>query len=62
VPLDVEVVEPTGASIQIYARLGQTQFCVVTSERHEVGPGDRVTAQLPPERLHLFDAETGLRL
>jgi multiple sugar transport system ATP-binding protein len=62
VPLEVEVVEPTGANIQIYARLGQSLFCAVTSERHEVRPGDVMTAQFPPPRLHLFDAATGGRL
>jgi len=62
VPLEVEVVEPTGANIQIYAYLGQTQFCVVTSERHEVRPGDIMTAHFPLEHIHLFDAATGRRL
>ena len=62
VPLKVEVVEPTGANIQVYAHLGRTQFCVVTSERHEMRPGDLLTAYFPPEHIHLFDAATGRRL
>jgi multiple sugar transport system ATP-binding protein len=62
VPLEVEVVEPTGANIQIYTRLGDTQFCVVTSERHEVRPGDVMHARFPTDRVHLFDAATGRRL
>jgi multiple sugar transport system ATP-binding protein len=62
VPLEVEVVEPTGASIQIYARLGGTQFCAMTSERQEFRPGDVMTARFPPARIHLFDAATGQRL
>jgi multiple sugar transport system ATP-binding protein len=62
VPLEVEVVEPTGANIQIYARLGRSLFCAVTSERHEVRSGDVIAAGFPPARLHLFDPASGRRL
>jgi multiple sugar transport system ATP-binding protein len=62
VPLTVEVVEPTGASIQVYARLGESLFCIVFSERRDLHPGDVIHAQFPPDRIHLFDPDTGRRL
>jgi multiple sugar transport system ATP-binding protein len=62
VPLTVEVVEPTGASIQVYARLGDSLFCIVFSERRDLHPGDVIHAQFPPDRIHLFDPDTGRRL
>jgi multiple sugar transport system ATP-binding protein len=61
VPLTVEVVEPTGASIQVYARLGESLFCIVFSERRELRPGDEIHARFPPDRIHLFDPDTGRR-
>jgi multiple sugar transport system ATP-binding protein len=62
VPAEVTVVEPTGAEIQVFAKLGEEQITAVFHERHRFQPGE--TIRLAPERdqVHLFDAETGQRL
>jgi multiple sugar transport system ATP-binding protein len=62
VPADVTVIEPTGAEIQVFAKIGDQQITAVFRERHRFEPG--ATVRLAPERdqVHLFDAETGKRL
>ena len=62
VPLTVEVVEPTGANIQVFANLGGAHFCAIFTERHLFRPGDALQLRFPAEKIHLFDAESGLRL
>jgi multiple sugar transport system ATP-binding protein len=61
-PAEVTVIEPTGAEIQAFAKIGDQQITAVFRERHRFAPGE--TIRLAPERdkVHLFDAETGKRL
>jgi multiple sugar transport system ATP-binding protein len=59
----VEVIEPTGAEIQIFANIGNQQISAVVRERIRANPGD--VMRLKPEfgKIHLFeDNPAGRRL
>jgi len=58
----IQVVEPTGAEIQVAARLGGQEIIAVFRERHRFNPGDQVRLKPDPRLVHLFDATTGKRL
>jgi multiple sugar transport system ATP-binding protein len=60
--VEVVVVEPTGAEVQIFARLDGQQITAVLRERLMLKPGS--TVHLAPDRdfVHLFDAQSGKRL
>ena len=62
VPFEVEVVEPTGANIQVYAKIGSAHFCAIFTDRHDFKPGDRVYMAFPEGKIHLFDADSGMRI
>jgi multiple sugar transport system ATP-binding protein len=58
-PARVNVVEPTGPEIHIYADLGGQEICAITSERLSLSRDE--TVQLAPrlDKVHIFDAESG---
>jgi multiple sugar transport system ATP-binding protein len=58
----VNVTEPTGPELHIYADLGGEEVCAITNERVTLARGDAI--QLAPEldRVHLFDAESGVAI
>jgi multiple sugar transport system ATP-binding protein len=58
----IQVVEPTGAEIQIVAQMGDTDIIAAFRERHPFKPGDKIRLKADPRVVHLFDAETGQRL
>ncbi len=62
VPLVIDVVEPTGANVQLYSRLGTAQICAISTERRAFRPGERINLTFEPDRIHLFDATSGNRL
>ena len=62
VALTVEVVEPTGANIQVFANMGGAHFCAIFTERHLFQPGETLQLCFPEDKIHLFDAETGKRI
>ena len=57
----VEVIEPTGPNIQIFADVAGTRICALTTERRTFTPGQAIRLHCPEESVHLFDASTGLR-
>jgi multiple sugar transport system ATP-binding protein len=59
IPARVSVVEPTGPELHIYCEVGSTEFCAISRERLEFAPGAEVRLAPIPERVHLFDQETG---
>ena len=61
-PAVVEVVEPTGVNIQVYATMAQTPVCAIFTERHVLRPGAPIRLAVTPDKIHLFDAESGKRL
>jgi multiple sugar transport system ATP-binding protein len=58
----IQVVEPTGAEIQVAAKLGPDEVIAVFRERHRLHPGDRIRLKPDPRLVHLFDQATGKRL
>src|SRR5215475_11030912 len=58
----IQVVEPTGAEIQVAARLGGADIIAVFRERHRFNPGERIRLKPDPQFVHLFDHATGKRL
>jgi multiple sugar transport system ATP-binding protein len=59
---EVEVVEPTGATTYVFTRIAGSPVTAVFSDRRPLAPGTRIGLSPEPDRIHLFDAETGLRL
>ena len=60
VPVEVVVVEPTGADTQIFCKLAGTDVTAVVRERHAFRPGEAV--RLRPQLTYLFDPSSGARL
>jgi multiple sugar transport system ATP-binding protein len=59
---EIQLVEPTGAEIQVVAKLGDADIIAVFRERHPFKPGDKIRLRPDPKLAHLFDADTGERL
>jgi multiple sugar transport system ATP-binding protein len=59
-PVEVVIVEPTGADTQIYCKLAGTAVTAVVRERHTFHPGEAV--RLKPQLTYLFDPSSGARL
>jgi multiple sugar transport system ATP-binding protein len=59
---EVSVVEPTGSETQVFAKLGGQQIVGVFRERISARPGDNLALSPNLDAVHLFDAESGLRL
>jgi len=58
----VEVVEPTGADTQVYARAGTTKITCVFPDRHRFEVGELIHLTPDPGRAHLFDEVSGCSL
>ena len=62
-PVEIVVVEPTGAELQIIGRTpGGENIVVNFRERHSFEPGETVRLAAEPGLIHLFNGETGQRL
>jgi multiple sugar transport system ATP-binding protein len=59
---EVSVVEPTGSETQVFAKPGGQQIVGVFRERIAARPGDNLPLSPNLDAVHLFDAESGLRL
>jgi multiple sugar transport system ATP-binding protein len=59
---EVQVVEPTGAELQVVAKMGGQDIIAVFRERHQFKPGDKIRLKPDPRVVHLFDDTTGQRL
>ncbi|MDO5603631.1 MAG: sn-glycerol-3-phosphate ABC transporter ATP-binding protein UgpC [Paracoccus sp. (in: a-proteobacteria)] len=62
IPLKVEVTEPTGAETHVVGSLGGSEITAVFRERVSAPPGGTLMIGVDPGAVHLFDAETGIRL
>lgn len=58
----VVVVEPTGSETHVVFRVDSAEMTAVFRERHAFKPGESVQLTVDPQDVHLFDAETTLRL
>jgi multiple sugar transport system ATP-binding protein len=60
--VEVVVVEPTGAEVQVFARLDGQDLTAVLRERLLFKPGETVKLAPDPNLVHVFDAGTGKRV
>jgi multiple sugar transport system ATP-binding protein len=60
--VEVVVVEPTGAEVQVFARLDGQDLTAVLRERLLFKPGELVKLAPDRELVHVFDAGTGKRV
>lgn len=58
-PAVVNVTEPTGPEIHIYASFAGSEVCAITKDRQDHAAGSRIELAPQLDRVHLFDAETG---
>ena len=61
-PVEVVVVEPTGADTQLYCRFNGQEVTAMVRDRADCRPGDRIHLVPDLARAHLFDAASGVRL
>jgi multiple sugar transport system ATP-binding protein len=59
---EVQVIEPTGAEIQVVAKMGGADIIAVFRERHRFKPGEKIRLKPELDLVHLFDGPTGKRL
>ena len=62
IPMQVKVVEPTGAETMVFLRFEGQDVTAVFRERHSFTPGDTIHLKPDPDHIHIFDADTGQRL
>ncbi|RYH07562.1 ABC transporter ATP-binding protein [Tropicimonas sp. IMCC6043] len=62
VPASVKVVEPTGANVEVFFELAGQDICAVFNERYPLSPGDQAALSWSPDKIHLFDRESGNRV
>ncbi|SCY79643.1 ABC transporter ATP-binding protein [Microvirga guangxiensis] len=60
--LVVDVIEPTGSESHIYGRVDDSEVRAVFRERISAAPGEALQLSVDPDKVHLFDASTGMRL
>ncbi|MFC6487051.1 ABC transporter ATP-binding protein [Nitratireductor sp. GCM10026969] len=58
----VQLVEPTGADVQVNFAVGGNTVTAVFHERLDLEEGSEVALGVPMEKLHIFDAETQQKL
>ena len=61
-PVEVVVVEPTGADTQLYCRFNGRDVTATIKDRTDCRPGDRIHLAPDLARAHVFDAASGQRL
>ena len=62
VPLNVQTLEMLGADNLAHGRFGEQKVIVRLAHQHRPVAGSTLWLHLPPEHLHFFDGETGIRL
>jgi len=61
-PMQVKVVEPTGAETMVFLTFEGQDVTAVFRERHSFAPGETIHLKPDAEHIHIFDADTGMRL
>ncbi len=61
-PMQVKVVEPTGAETMVFLRFEDQDVTAVFRERHAFAPGQTIHLKPDPDHIHIFDAESGQRV
>ena len=62
IPVDVAVVEPTGADTLVVCRFAGGEIQASFSERHNLKPGQRIHLAPNPQSIHVFDRESEQRI
>jgi multiple sugar transport system ATP-binding protein len=62
VPVEVIVVEPTGAETELLVRAGTAQIVVVVHGRTQAEPGETIPLAVATGSVHLFDPTSGAAL
>ncbi len=62
VAAQVYLVEPTGANIQVYAKVAGGSICAIFTERHDFKLDQTLHLTWFADKVHLFDEATGRRL
>lgn len=58
----IDVLEQTGSETLVFAQAGASTLCATFAERQDFSRGQRIHLSPTPDRVHLFDAESGLNL
>ena len=61
-PAEVVVVEPTGSETQVFARYGEHEIVAVFRDRIDARPGATIMLSAPPDRIHVFNSQSGLAI
>jgi multiple sugar transport system ATP-binding protein len=61
-PVEVVVIEPTGADTQLYCRFNRQEVNAMVRDRVDCRPGDQIALTPDLGRAHLFDVASGVRL
>jgi multiple sugar transport system ATP-binding protein len=61
-PVDIVVVEPTGADTQLYCRFNGQEVTAMVRDRVAARAGERIKLMPDASRAHVFDAASGVRL
>ena len=61
-PVDIVVVEPTGADTQLYCRFNGQEVTAMVRDRVAARAGERIALVPDVPRAHVFDAESGARI
>jgi multiple sugar transport system ATP-binding protein len=61
-PLEVDFVEPLGDEVIVHGRVGEESLLCKLAPNHIPQPGSRLVVALELSRMHVFDAETELRM
>ncbi|WP_414474877.1 ABC transporter ATP-binding protein [Microvirga sp. M2] len=62
VPGRVRLVEPTGAQTHVVLDLGGSTVMAIVDGERRIAAGDRVSLSITPERMHIFERSSGIRL
>ncbi|MEI2383565.1 sn-glycerol-3-phosphate ABC transporter ATP-binding protein UgpC [Breoghania sp. JC706] len=62
IPVNVVVVEPTGAETQVFARAGKDLIDAVVKDRIRAKPGEEIGFVIDPVNVHLFDRTSEERI
>jgi multiple sugar transport system ATP-binding protein len=58
----IDMLEPLGSDILVTMKVGNANLTARCTDRDQFRVGDALTLHLDPDRLHLFDAKTQMRL
>ncbi|MFP3185326.1 MAG: sn-glycerol-3-phosphate ABC transporter ATP-binding protein UgpC [Paraburkholderia sp.] len=62
IPFTVNVVEPTGASTELFGTVAGERCCVICNGRTTLQAGAVTSLRVAPEKIFLFDPDSGRRL